>query len=177
MEPKTQHLAMPVTEARLQQVMTMLLRLPRLVELRVAVSGIDVKRGVEDEELVVPETIVEIAKGIVPEEPELSVLLKTIELEPLPDVPERHPLTTLIAMTAKVRAQGLFSSGWYVAEGDSLDHYLAQPKGTLSPSLLGIPVHYVNREQLPVGKLLLAASTTRHSIDATYAVSADIGWG
>lgn len=174
MELTTQRLPMPPTEAYLQQVVSLLLRLPKLTEVRVSVSGIEVKRTIEDEP-VVPETIVELSRGLVPEEPELQLLLKNVELEVLPYAPDRHQLTALILMTEKVRQRGVYATAWYVTEGDGLDFFLAQPRGTVPAYLFGLPVHYVAEEQLPVGKLLLLGSTTRYTIDATYGVITDIG--
>lgn len=174
MEKKRQVLPLPPTPQRLQQVVSMLLQLPAMLELKVTSTGIIVERGIDDGP-VVPETIVEIAKGVVPDEPPLSVLLTSVTLDTLPIDRDRHQLTTLLEMTSRVYKKGLYPSGWYVAEGDGLDAFLAQAKGTLSPFLLGVPVHYVPHEELPPGSLVLMASSTRFSIDATYGVTADIG--
>jgi hypothetical protein len=62
-----------------------------------------------------------------------------------------------------------------VAAGDGLDRFLAQPPGTLHAWLLGVPVNYVPDDQLPEGALLLVGSSTRHSIDSSFGISADIG--
>ena len=91
--------------------------------------------------------------------------------------PNRHQLTTLIDMTRRVEERGLYCSSWYVTSGDHLDSFLAQAPGTLPTALFGLPVHYLSEDQLPDGKLLLVGSTTRHSIDAIYGITADIGIG
>jgi hypothetical protein len=175
MEPKTQRLPMPQSEARLQETVLLLLRLPQLLELRIQVQGIEVRRAVNEDEDVVPETILEIARGTHTVAPDLSFLLSRLELEPLVHDPARHQLTTLMKMMEQVREQGLFPCGWYAAHGDGLDAFLAQPSGTLTPWLFAVPVHYVPSDQLPEGTLLLVGSNTRHSIDAVYGVTADIG--
>jgi hypothetical protein len=175
MEIKSQRVPMPVNEARLQEVVLLLMRLPQLQELRLSLHGIEVRRGVEDDEAVVPETVLELGKGLEILSPDVDFLLKRLELEALPLDPNRHQLTTLIEMAERVRMRRLYASAWYVMEGDGLDRFLAQPPGTLPSWLFGIPVNYVSEEQLPEGKLLLVGSTTRHSIDSTYGISADIG--
>lgn len=174
MEIKVQRIQLPASAARLQEVLGLILRLPRLQEMRLTLSGIEVKRAVEDEE-VVPATIVELAAGVTPAEPEVEFLFKSVRLEALPSDPERHPLHTLIQLMERVRLEQLFPSAWYVTAGDHLDAFLAQPQGTLPVWLFGVPVHYVGEDQLPDGRIVLIGSTTRHSIDATFGVTADIG--
>lgn len=177
MEQRLQQVPMPPNEKRLQSVVLMLLRLPRLLELKVTPKGIDVKRAVDLSvgEAVVPETVLEVARGEEPDMPDVDFLLKSLELEQLADDKERHQLTTLVEMTERVRGRGLHAVAWYVARGDTLDSFLAQPEGTLSAYLLGVPVYYVDEDQLPEGKLLLVGATTAHSIDSAYGITADIG--
>lgn len=175
MENKLQKLPMPNTEARLQEVVLLILRLPRLLEMRVATTGIEVRRIVGEDEEVVPTTLVERARGLEPEQPDVDFLLKHVAIEALPLDPNRHQLTTLIEMVERVRLKGLKACAWYVARGDGLDRFLAQPPDTLSAWLLGIPVNYVGEDQVPEGTLLLVGSTTGHSIDSSFGISADIG--
>lgn len=172
---KTLRIPMPVDTKRLRETVLLILDLPSVMELRIALLGIEVQRYVEEGEPIVPQTILDIAKGLEPEAPEAEFLLKHLKLEALDSDPDRHPLTTLIEMAERVRNEGLYTSAWYVARGDSLDSFLAQPTGTLPAYLLGLPVYYVQEDQVPEGKLLLVGSSTRHSIDSTYGVTADIG--
>lgn len=166
---------MPVDQKRLRETVLMILDLTSVMELRVAVLGLEVQRNVEEGEPVVPQTILDVAKGLEPEAPEAEFLLKHLVLEALDSDPDRHPLTTLIEMADRVRGKGLHASAWYVARGDGLDSFLAQPTGTLPAYLFGLPVYYVQEDQMPEGKLLLVGSTTHHSIDSTYGITADIG--
>jgi len=176
MEPRLQRLPLPANEKRLQQLVLMLLKLDRLLELKLTPRGIEVKRGVEPDEPVVPETIVELGRGMEPPSPDVDFLLKHLPLmESLDFDLDRHPLTTLVVLMARVRTRGLCPAGWFVAEGDQLDEFLGQDEGTLPGELLAVPVHYVPSDQLPKGKLLLVGSTTGHAIDAVYGVGADIG--
>jgi hypothetical protein len=175
MEAKSQRLAMPPTEARMQEAVLSILRLPQLMELKVMVTGIEVKRGVEGDEPVVPETILDISKGLVPDVPDVEFLLKQLEIEALRFDTTRAELHTLLEMTQKVVDRGLFCCAWYVAQGNGLDYFLANPRGTMPAALFGIPVHYVSTDDLPEGKLLLVGSTSRYPIDSVYGVSADIG--
>lgn len=175
MEIKTQKLPLPGNARRLADLVLQLLRLPQMAALRVTPSGIEVSRAFANgEEEIVPQTLVELASGIVPEAVDLDILLKSITVDALPFDPERHQLTALIQMTAKVRERGLYPVDWYAAEGDHLDSYLGQAEGTLPNELFGIPVHYVKEDQLPEGKLLLVGAETRASIDARYAVMVDM---
>jgi hypothetical protein len=175
METKSQRVPLPATEKRLQQTVLLILRLPQLLEMRLTLHGIEVRRGVEEDEPVVPETIVEVAKGISPDVPELAFLLKGLEIAVLPLDPNRHQLTTLIEMTNSLQARGLLACAWFVTEGDGLDAFLAQSPGTLPTSLFGVSVYYVAEDQLPEGKLLLVGSSTGHLIDASHGITADIG--
>lgn len=175
MAVQTQRIPLPTGEKRLLETIAMALRLSQLLELKVTPTGIEVRRGVGEDEPAVPETLLEVARGVDPPAADVDLLLRQLDIESLPFDPGRHQLTTLVEMTARVRARQLFCSAWYVAEGDDLDRFLAQPEGTLSAELLGLPVHYVPEDQLPQGKLLLVGSSTRHSIDAAYGVLADIG--
>lgn len=175
MEIRAQRLPMPVNEARLQETILHLLRLPQLQELKVSLQGLEIRRVVEEHEVVIPETIVDVARGKTPVVPDLGLLLKTIEVEALQFSQERHQLTTLMQLTEKVLERDLHCVCWYVAEGDTLDAFLAQEPGTCPSALFTFPVYYVPAEQLPEGKLLLVGSRTRHLIDAQYGISADIG--
>jgi hypothetical protein len=174
---KATRLPLPRTEARLELLMVQLLRLPNVLELRLTEGGIEIRRGVPDEgtELVVPESYRELAQGVTPPEPEPQHLLKSIEMVELEPDPERHPLTTLIAMMERLRKQGLEPCRWYVTDGDALDSFLANPRGTLPTHLFHVPVVYVHEDLVPEGRLLLVGSPTRYSIDAMYCVTAEIG--
>lgn len=174
METKAQRMPLPVSVPRLQEVVSLILKLPQLQEMRLMLTGIEVKRAVEDED-VIPQTILEIGRGLVPDKPGLDFLLKSVRLEALPVDFERHPLHTLIHMTRRIHEEELYPCAWYVTEGDHLDAYLGQAKGTLVPWLLGVPVNYVSEDQLPDGRIVLVGSPTRYSIDATFAVTADMG--
>lgn len=175
MEIQAQKLGLPTNVIRLKETILSLLQLPKLQELRITSDAIEVKRGVEDDDEVIPESLVESSKGMEPPDPDVPFLLSRIQLEQLPIEPERHQLTTLIQMTALVREQGLHCSAWFVAQGDGLDSFLGQQEGTLPSELFGIPVYYVAGDHLPDGRLLLIGSRTRYSIDALYGVVADIG--
>jgi len=175
MEIKTQKLSMPTNARRLADLVLLLLRVPRMQALRVTPGGIEVSRQVEPDEPIVPLTLVEMSEGIVQEYVDLDMLLKTIVVEALPFDPDRHPLTTLITMFTRVCSRGLFPSDFYAPDGDGLDAYLGQAAGTLPTDLFGIPVHYVMEDQLPEGRLLLVGADTRASVDARYAITADMG--
>jgi hypothetical protein len=175
MEIKTQKLSMPTNARRLADLVLLLLRMPRLQMLRVTAGGIDVARAVEADEPIVPETLVELSNGVMSESVDLDILLKTILVEALPFDPERHQLTTLVQMVARVRDKGLFPCDWYAPEGDGLDAFLGQAEGTLPAELFGIAVHYVKEDQLPENRLLLVGAETRASVDARYGITADMG--
>jgi hypothetical protein len=175
METKSQRLSMPATERRMQETVLSILRLPRLLELKVTKGGIEVKRSVEGDEEIVPRTLADVAEGIEPDVPDADFLLKHIELHELSLDRERHPLTTLVKMCDHVKHRGLFCVGWYVANGDSLDWFLGQDKGTVPNFLFGIPVHYVPDDQVPEGRLVLVGAKSQYAIDASYGISADIG--
>ncbi len=175
MQPRTQRLPMPPTEARLHELVGHLLRLSGLLELRVTPQGVAVTRGLEDvEEPVVPETLVDLARGVVPDEPDLAFLLQRVELEALPLDPARHQLHVLLDVVERVRRRGYKPCAWYVAQGDDLDAYLAQPMGTVPAWLFAIPVRYVSADDLPPGKLVLLGSKTGYAVDAAYGVAADM---
>ena len=162
---------------RLEQLMVQLLRLPNVLELRLTEQGIEIKRSVpeDDSELLVPESYREFARGETPPEPEAQHLLKNIAMVELEPDPDRHQLTTLIEMMEWMRKQDLFPCGWYVAVGDGLDAFLANPRGTLPSHLFTVRVHYVKEDVVPEGRLLLVGSPTRYSIDASSCVTAEIG--
>lgn len=176
MEIKGQRILLPSSLERLQEVVMMCLRLPALLELRVTHDGVDVKRGVSDGELVVPETIRELGQGAEPPQVDTEFLLRALALEELPFEPDRHPLHTFRDMMDRVsQIQQLYPVLWLSPRGDSLDAYMALPQGTMPRMLFGLPVHYVDEDQLPGGRLLLVGSTTRYVVDASYGVTADIG--
>lgn len=175
MEIKTQRMPLPVNERALHEVTGLILRLPQLHELKVTTTGVEVRRGVGTEEEVVPETVLEIARGVAPDAPDAAFLLSRIELESLPASHEMHPLHVLMSMMMRLQERRLLPCVWYVAVGDHLDKYLALRRGTLAPMLFAVPVHYVSEDQLPEGKLVLVGSPTRYLVDASYGVLADIG--
>ena len=176
MEPRIQRLALPANEARLQKLVLMLLKLDRLLELKLTPQGIEVRRAVTPDEAVVPETLVELGRGVEPPEVALEELLRVLPVMEMLDFDlERHPLTTLIALVARVRAHKLKPACWFVEAGDQLDRFLGQDEGTVPSELFGVPVHYVSGEYLPEGKLVLVGSLTGYTIDAALGVGADIG--
>jgi hypothetical protein len=171
----TQKLPLPGNEIRLQEVIAQVLRLKSLLELKITPNGLEVRRQVQSEEPVVPESIAELARGLDAPLPDLPFLLGRLELEELRFDPDRHPLHTVMNMFERVGAQHLHPTCWFVRDGDDLDAYVALPVGAKPQVFLGHPVHYVTDDALPEGKLLLVGSRTRQAIDAVYGVTADIG--
>lgn len=159
----------------MQDAVVSVLRLSRVAEVRITPEGIDVKRQIEDEEAVIPESIRQAARDIDEDMPDTGFLLSNITVESLPLDPERHALTTLIAMMSRLHERGLYPSAWYVARGDTLDAFLGQAEGTLPSFLFGVPVYYVEEDHVPEGRLVLIGSRTRYAIDTVYGITADIG--
>lgn len=174
-QTEKQRLPLPGHAGRLQEVALQILRLPHLLELKVTPNGLDVMRHSLEGEPVVPESLVELARGLEAPLPDLPFLLGHIEVEELPFDPTRHPLHTLMGMFDAVSLRNLYPVCWFVREGDSLDAFLALPVGTKPAVFLGQPVYYVTSEELPEARMLLVGARTRQAIDATYGITADIG--
>jgi hypothetical protein len=175
MEARTHRLPLPKSEMLLESLILQLLRMPMLQELKLGLHGIEIRRGVQEGEPVVPESMEELAKGIAPPDPDVAYMLSQLTMLELEPDPVRHPLTTLIVMMELVRAAGYLAVGWYVCAGDGLDAFVCNPKGTLPKFFFGLPVHYVVESVVPEGRLVLVGSPTRFSIDAAYSVTAEIG--
>lgn len=175
MEVRSHRLPLPKSHEQLESLLLQLVRMPMLQELKLGLHGIEVKRGVEEDEVVVPESLQELAKGMSPPDPDVAFMLKQLTLVEVEPDAKRHPLTTLIVMMEMVRNAGYNAVDWYVCDGDSLDAYVCNPKGTQPSFLFGVPVHYVAESVVPEGRLVLVGSPTRFSIDAAYSVTAEIG--
>jgi hypothetical protein len=175
MEVRSHRLPLPRNHEQLESLLLQLVRMPLLQELRLGLHGIEIRRGVEEDEVVVPESLEELAKGVTPPDPDIAFMLGQLTLVEVDPDPKRHPLTTLIVLMEMVRTAGYNAVDWYVCDGDSLDSFVCNPKGTKPKFLFGLPVHYVSDAVLPEGRLVLVGSPTRFSIDAAYSVTAEIG--